>query len=125
MTYCMTAYLSRVRWLAGVQAAAKILDSDVSVADNKASTVQLLGRAVVGREGVGESTSLQAPNLQRDLEVLARLDHITILGVGDDGRNHVVLGRYETLSCDPISQAHLLHILRPRQTYGCRCRIPS
>jgi len=76
----------------GVLAVAHVLNDDVSVADDLALTVDILGRVVVGDVGVGEGAGLKVVDLDRDLERLLSRDGVAVLGVGEDGRNHLVCG---------------------------------
>ena len=79
-----------IKRLLGVEAVARVLDGDVGVADDLALAIELLRGTVVCAGGVGEGTKLHVLELDLDVESGLGLDDIAVLGVYDDGGDHVV-----------------------------------
>jgi len=82
--------LGRIKGLSRVERVAGVLDSDVGVADDLASSIEILGRGVVGARRVGEGTQLHVLDLEHNVEGRELLEVVKILGVQDDGRDHAV-----------------------------------
>lgn len=76
--------LGRIKGCLGVQASASILNSDMSVANDVALTVEVLGRRIVRRCSIGEGTGGEVDHLDLNLEVLVGSDVISILRVHED-----------------------------------------
>jgi len=74
------------------QGAAKVLDSDVSVTNDTALAIKILGCRVVGALSVSEGARGEVVNLDLDVKVRVGLN-VTIVGrVAEDGGDHAVLG---------------------------------
>lgn len=91
-----------IRGVAGLQTVTQILDGDVGVANDLAASVEVLGRRVVGRCGVGEGACGETLGLHRDGKCFAGWQVLHWLGGGDDGGDHVFRGRdlahYDTVA---------------------------
>jgi hypothetical protein len=84
-----------------VLVATHVLNSDMGVT-NDATALELLRCGVVGVVGVGERTSLQVVDLDRELDGLVRLDVVTILGARENGGDHLVGGRNFSHDCSRL-----------------------
>lgn len=78
----------------------------MSVADNVTASVNVLRSRVVCAGGVGESTRGKVEHLHLNVESCVGGNVVTVLGVHEDGRNHVVDGRNVTHG-DTIARARL------------------
>lgn len=78
-----------VQRLLGVEGLARVLDSDVGVADDDALLVEVLRRRVVGVGGVGEGAGRKVEHLHLDIKVLLGSNVVAVLGVDEDARDHL------------------------------------
>lgn len=90
---------SGIQGLGGVQGVASVLNSDVSVTNDLAASVEGLGSRVVGAGGVGEGAELHVGDIDLNLEGRERLEIIAVLGVENDSRDHAVGGGNFTHCC--------------------------
>ena len=81
-----------VKGLVRGQRAAQVLDSDVSVANDVALAIEVLGGGVVGALSVSERARGEVVDLDLDVKVLVGLDVSVVRRVAEDGRDHAVLG---------------------------------
>jgi hypothetical protein len=72
-----------------VDVATHILDSDMRVSNNL-SALEILGSSVVGVVRVGEGTSYQVVGLDGEGNGLVRLNVVSVLGAGENSRDHVL-----------------------------------
>ena len=77
----------------------QLLNNDVRVTLDIASTVNLLGSSEVVLLGVGEESSLEVGDGHRDGERSVGLDGIAVLGVLELGGRHVSLSSDDTHGC--------------------------
>lgn len=84
-----------IQWLCLLEVL-EFLNGDMRVSNNIPSVAKGLRSSVVGNIGIGERTSLEIGDLDRELDLLASLDSLQKLGRGDDTRNHLVSGRQVT-----------------------------
>jgi hypothetical protein len=96
----------RVKGLGRGLAVAHALDGNVSVADNVTVSINVLRSRVVGVGGVCEATRGKVDHLHLDVERLVGGNVVTILGVYEKRRNHVVDARNVTHG-DTIARARL------------------
>ncbi|KAK1238366.1 hypothetical protein MKX07_006512 [Trichoderma sp. CBMAI-0711] len=94
----------RVQGLGGVQRVTGALDSDVSVANDVAVAVNVLGSRIVGGGGVGEGARGKVEHLDLNVEGGVLVNVVAVLGVHEDGRNHV-FGGGDVAHGDTIARA--------------------
>lgn len=93
-----------VRRLVRSEVAAQGLNGDMSVTDDAALTIEVLGGRVIGTLRIGEGSRSEVVNLDLDVEVGVGLKVVVVGGVDQNAGDHVVLG-WDLAHRDSVARA--------------------